>query len=130
MINFLKNLKRWLGYEKVAVVKVKKSNPGGLYDPQKDEIKVAKEWRRYYQLSFSNAVWNVKNFVKYKLNMDYIKSNWGGPHFKTVYYNAKILVRKKDDFAIIRKELIGIAKQPVKLPRKTVGTVDRPLNKG
>lgn len=129
MINFLKNLKRWLGYEKVAVVKVKKKDPKGLYDPEKDEIKIAREWRRYYQVSFSNALWNIKNFVKYKFNMDYIKNNWGGPHFKTVYYNEKILIRGKNDFAIIPRNLVEIAKKPIKLDRKTVGTVDRPVTK-
>jgi hypothetical protein len=127
MFNFLKNIRRWFGYEKVAVIQVKRTD-SNMYDPERDEIKVSKQWRRYYQLDFKNAFWNVKNFVKYKLNMDYIKGYSGGPQFKTVYYNSKILVRKKNDFAVIPKRLVDVAKKPVKLPRKTVGTVDRPTS--
>jgi len=128
-MKFFTNLKRWFGYEKVAVVRVKKRDPKGLYDPERDEIKVAKEWRRYYQVNISNAFWNVKNFFKYKFNMDYIKSNWGGPHFKTVYYKDRILVKQKDDFAIIPRNLVEAAKKPIKIKRKTIGTVDRPQTK-
>lgn len=126
MFNFFKNLKRWFGYERVAVVRVKKANPVGLYNPEKDEIKVSRQWRRYYQLDIKNALWNIKNFIKYKLNMSYVKANGGIPHFRTVYYNSKILARKEGDFAVIPKNLVDIAKTPIKSSITTVGTVDRP----
>lgn len=127
IINALKNFKRLFGYEKVGVVSVKKSGASYSLD---DEIKVSRQWRKYYRVDVKNALFNIKNYVKYLFNRNYEKDMHGKPYYKYIYMH-KQYAGKKHDFAVISKNLIEIAKRPISLHRKTIGYIDRStLKKG
>jgi len=117
-------IKRAVGYEKVAVVKVKKH--GDYYNHTNAEIKVQSEWRRYYEVDIKNLFWNVKNYTKFLLRGSYEKDMHGKPHYKYVY-SFKKFVSKKDDFAIIRRSMVEISKRPIDVHKLKIGYIDRSI---
>jgi len=121
-------IKRAVGYEKVTVIKVKKHDD--YYNHVNADIKINKEWRKYYQVDVKSLIWNLKNYAKFLMRGAYQKDMHGKPYYKHVYTFRKC-TSKKDDFAIIRKPMVEIAKQPMVLHKKKIGYIDRiKFNKG
>lgn len=111
MLSWIKTIKSWFGYEEVAVVKAKRD--GGFYSPT-TEVTVVRENRKYYTVSIKDVFWNVKNYIKYKLRMEYVKDRDGKVRIKNVH-RRKQYVPKKDDFAIIRKSMVKyVVENPIR----------------